>query len=180
MLIGITGRKGSGKDTLGRILRERHGFRTTAFADPLKDAARIIFGLSHAQVHGEIADKEAPDPRWDGLTPREILQRLGTEVGRSIHPETWIRSAMLRVEAEPGAWAVTDVRFANEAAAIQARGGIVVRVDRPGLAEGVGAGHASEAGIEAIPVDLVLVNGGSVEDLASAARHLSTTPRRTS
>jgi hypothetical protein len=167
-LIGITGRKGSGKDTVGAILRTLYGYRTLAYADPLKRACRDIYGLTVEQTDGPLAVKEAVDPRW-GLSPREIMQRFGTEVGRSIHTETWTRAAMLRVEAEPGWWAITDVRFDNEAEVIHARGGIVLRVDRPGLGEGVGAGHASEA-VEQIPVDFVIVNDGTMLDLAGKVR----------
>jgi len=181
LILGLGGFKGSGKDTVGAILRDNHGFRTFAFADPLKRAAQDIFFLTHEQVHGSLADKETVDPRW-GLTPREILQRLGTEVGRSIHADTWTKNMQYQLEREVrvASWGpqndlpwepepvakglvVTDVRFANEAEMVHTLGGHVVRVDRPDVAAGVGAQHASEA--LAFEADSVLANDGSLQDL---------------
>lgn len=168
MIIGITGRKGHGKDTVGRLLRERHGFRTLAYADPLKASAKLIFGLTEEQVNGPLAVKETVDPRW-GLTPREIMQRLGTEVGRSIHLETWTRSTFLRIDAAPEmSWAITDVRFPNEAEAVRARGGLVVLVRRPGMYTGQHEGHASERGVDEITPDIVIDNSGTLDDLVDA------------
>jgi hypothetical protein len=176
LLLGITGRKGHGKDTVGRLLLRRHGFRTLAYADPLKAAARIIYGLSEAQVHGSLAEKEAIDPRW-GLSPREIMQRLGTEVGRAIHPETWVRAAFVRIDESPGDWAITDVRFRNEAEAIRARGGIVVLVDRAGMSTGVHEDHASERGVDDTDPDVILSNHAGLDELARAVDALVTAHR---
>jgi hypothetical protein len=176
LLIGITGRKGHGKDTVGRLLRERHGFRTLAYADPLKASAKLIFGLTEEQVNGPLHVKEALDPRW-GLSPREIMQRLGTEVARAIHPETWIRSAFARIDAEPERWAITDVRFRNEADAVRARGGVVVLVERPGLSTGLHEDHASERGVDDTDPDVILRNDGDLDDLAEAVDELVATLR---
>lgn len=41
--IVLFGVKGSGKDTVGAMLRERYGFVTDSFADPLKRMAKIAF-----------------------------------------------------------------------------------------------------------------------------------------
>ena len=85
------------------------------------------------------------------LTPRELLQLLGTETGRDIiHPDIWVNAlfADYKAEEEIGLydggdldgqeayrvdksnWIITDVRFPNEAQAIKDRGGIVIRVNR--------------------------------------------------
>ncbi|WP_287417668.1 hypothetical protein [Oceanithermus sp.] len=53
---------------------------------------------------------------------RRLLQHLGTEIGRSIDPGLWLVPALTearRVLAAGGRVAVTDVRFPNEAYAIQ-------------------------------------------------------------
>lgn len=91
---------------------------------------------------------------WEILTPRRLLQLMGTECSRQIiHPNIWINalmadykwdknteyttvrgtnSATLSKRDYPGLpkWIVTDVRFPNEARAIKDRGGIVIRVNR--------------------------------------------------
>lgn len=58
-----------------------------------------------------------------------------------------------------------DVRFAEEAAAIRALGGLVVRIERPGAGlDGAAAAHPSEAGGVG-PVDVVIVNDGDLPRL---------------
>lgn len=170
-IIGLTGTRGSGKDAVAGFM-VRAGYARVAFADRLKEAAALVYGLSHEQVHGSLAAKEAVDPRW-GISPRFILQQFGTEVGRSIHPETWTR-ALLDVDlpqrelagAAPAGWVVADVRFLNEAQAIRARGGCIVRVVRPGWdLGGTAAQHASEVELANIAEDFVIENAGTLDDL---------------
>ena len=94
------------------------------------------------------------------LTPRLLLQLLGTDCGRDIiHPNIWINALFAdytkhqryergtetvgltdgktvvyyeipNVEYDYPNWIITDVRFPNEAQAIKDRGGIVIRVNR--------------------------------------------------
>jgi hypothetical protein len=64
------------------------------------------------------------------LTPRKLLQLLGTECGREIiHPQIWVNALFADYEKD-SEWIVTDVRFPNEAQAIKDKGGIVIRVNR--------------------------------------------------
>ena len=182
MIIGISGRKRHGKDSVGHVL-ESVGFRLTAFADPVKRVAMDVYALSWKQCYGEEIEKETVDPRW-GLSPREIMQRIGTEVGRSIHSETWIKRGLWGVQAamegEPYQyklgdrfevrteahqdWAITDVRFPNEAAAIREAGGIILKVLRPSLAIPPRE-HLSESSVDLVQADGVIVNDGSLRDL---------------
>ncbi len=183
MLVGIAGRKRAGKDTAADALVWGLDFERMALADPLKAAAREIFGLSWEQTDGGL--KETVDPRW-AATPRQILQRLGTEGVREgfggamvkagqWSPEdaaqTWVRALMVRAEGHPRV-VVPDVRFANEAEAILSRGGLLLVVHRPGLLDA--DDHPSEREMEAARPDLErrfpgqidrLLNAGSVEGL---------------
>ncbi len=182
-VLGICGRKRHGKDTVGAMLADL-GYNPVAFADPLKRIAMDIWGLSYEQCYGTDTDKETVDLRW-GLSPRQIFQRLGTDVGRSIHADTWIRytldmiaksSARERaavvldsksrnfVSVYADWWVITDVRFPNEAEAIRAAGGKVVKVHRPGMAGDQDA-HASEASVDLINPDVLFVNDGSLDNL---------------
>ena len=43
MILGLVGFASSGKDTVADYLVRNHNFNRIAFADPLKDAASIIF-----------------------------------------------------------------------------------------------------------------------------------------
>jgi hypothetical protein len=175
-LLGVTGRKGHGKDTVAQILRTRFLWTPVAFADELKRIAKNLWDLSEEQVNGTLADKERVDPRW-GVAPRHLLQTLGTEAGRNAHPETWIRYLLRTLETwerqdwEQGiadlrtGFVVSDVRFPNEASAVRRHGGTVWRVERPGYGSGSYEAHASETSIDLVVPDRILVNDGSIADL---------------
>ena len=47
MIIGLTGRAFSGKDTVGAYLSRAHNFSMLAFADPIRDALMAAFGLDY-------------------------------------------------------------------------------------------------------------------------------------
>ena len=80
------------------------------------------------------------------LTPRKLLQLVGTECGRQIiHPNIWINATMSMYQAKvkfddsttdgntwtyPN-WIIPDVRFINEAESIKSRNGLLIRVERP-------------------------------------------------
>ena len=49
VLIGIIGKKGSGKDTVSDYLVENHLFHKLAFADPIKQVASIMFDFNEQQ-----------------------------------------------------------------------------------------------------------------------------------
>lgn len=165
MIIGITGRKRHGKDTLAQRLIDCHGFRRRGLADPVKRAAMLIYGLTWEQANGlDGFDREAPLPDL-GVSVRHILQRIGTDVARNIHNDTWVLHMMREMAETPGGlWVVPDVRFPNEARAIRMMGGHVWKVVRPSLPD-AGDSHASETGVDSIQEDLLFVNDGPVEAL---------------
>jgi hypothetical protein len=140
-VIGIVGRAGHGKDSVGSILESERSLVRDAFAAPLKDAARAMWLFSGDQLYGGL--KNAVDPRW-GISPRQAMQYLGTEIGRvlfaKLMPEIgdtfWLHHLMLRVQEHKATGmyrgvVVCDVRFQNEAAKIRELGGKLVRVIRP-------------------------------------------------
>jgi hypothetical protein len=77
--IGLLGKKGSGKDTLADYLVKEKNFIKYSFATPIKEIAKHLFNLSDEQLNGYL--KDTIDKRWN-LSPRIILQRLGTEFGQ--------------------------------------------------------------------------------------------------
>lgn len=81
------------------------------------------------------------------LSVRGFLQKLGTEVGRQLHPELWVNALFSDYKTQHNKvsdedteeyvdelpnWIITDVRFPNEVNSIKQRGGIIIRVFRPG------------------------------------------------
>jgi len=146
-----------------------------SFAAPLKEVAKLIYDLSDEQVNGD--SKERLDPRY-GVTPRYILQKLGTEGFRSIYENTWVDFLVrnYRKDFDPTQVViVTDVRFPNEMKAIKEEGGVIwklVRLDGPG-AQGGSAGHASEAAMQSIPSEefdaVIEAKSGDLEGLINKA-----------
>jgi hypothetical protein len=166
MLIGIAGAAGSGKDTVADFLVQHHAFCKLSWAGPLK-AGLAAMGMAEP---ADRADKEKPVPGFD-FTWREAAQKLGTEWGRALDPNIWIKMAARKLDQHPNNyWVISDVRFSNEADMIRERGGFIIFVNRPGaeLAK-LGASesqHASEKGVMVHPDrDVIIINDGTMEDL---------------
>jgi hypothetical protein len=67
------------------------------------------------------------------MTVRDFLQKLGTDALRNgLHPNVWVNALMVDYDKECN-WIITDTRFQNEAIAIKNKGGIIIRVERPGI-----------------------------------------------
>lgn len=138
-VISLSGARRVGKDTLanyimGALLEDGLNARTLRFAGPLKQAARVLWDLTDEQVNG--AGKDRVDPRW-GITPRRILQHLGTEHGRLLCGDLHVRRLLIEIDklrraGQYHAVIVTDTRFPNELAALGGRGATTVYMQRPG------------------------------------------------
>lgn len=115
MLIGICGKAGSGKDTIGDYLVENYGFERIALADPIKRMVKDVFVLDDHTVYDRVA-RERDLPEWNGWSVRKLLQFVGTELfRRNIEPDIWVKSLWLRVKSNPDKnYVVTDIRFPNE------------------------------------------------------------------
>ena len=160
-LIGFAGKARSGKDTAGAYLVDNYNFLRYSFAQPLKDATKIMFGLTDEQIK----DKEKAAEPW-GMSPRDLYQRVGTDIARNIDVNVWVKGADMFVKKNPErSVVVTDVRFSNEAFWIRSQGGLVVFLhsDTRGIFEG--SGHSSENGLTGEDVDLIIENDGTIEAL---------------
>ncbi len=155
MIIGLTGFKGCGKSTVAEIMRDKLDYEIRSFAKPIKDML-IAMGLTEAEVYDPYI-KELILPEF-GQSPRQLMQSLGTEWGRMlVSQDIWVQTLMRQL-AEDKNYVIDDVRFPNEAAAIHARGGKVVRVVRDRTS---GDNHISEAGLNSEHVDYELNNDTS-------------------
>lgn len=113
------------------------------------------------------------------LTPRLLLQLLGTECGRNIiHPNIWINSLMSEY-TEDKEWVITDTRFPNELEAIEKVCGITIRVVRLHGYTNPDTGeykevpinyHSSETALDDAKFDYVINNNGTIEDLIESVR----------
>ena len=169
MIIGLSGYAQTGKDTVADYLVKSYGFVRVAFADPIREALykldpKIRFGessgvsLSHAvdRVGWEEVKKISTDAR-------ELLQRLGTEVGRDMFGnDFWVNQAILRAK-EHRKVVISDVRYVNEAEAVRLQGGLLFRINKNNVAE-VNK-HESEKNLNDYKFDHVINNNSTKEDL---------------
>lgn len=166
-MIVIAGKAGSGKDTLADYLCAKHGYQKVALADPMKEFCQKLFGWTAEQLWGHSSLRNQEDPRWDGLTPREALQWLGTEWGRKCHPDVWV-SYLLRTA--PDRCVVSDIRYNNELQAFREKGAYTVLLQGSSVPLVVGADHSSEATDWWPPdFDVVLPRMATALDMCHAA-----------
>jgi hypothetical protein len=158
-----------GKDTAANYLQEKYPgkLKRVAFADELKKAAMVIFGLSREQCFGPQEIKEAIDPRY-GKSPRQLLQELGEKM-REIFPDIWIVKVFDQAipelqEQGYDCFVISDVRYPNEAEWIRKQGGVVTRVDREEGGVTVGAEHSSETAMRNFVCDVEISNNGTFEE----------------
>lgn len=182
-VIGITGKAGSGKDTFAGYLKEAldKGSRVKGLvyvdqiARPIKDALGAMLNMPVTDLEDrELKEKSLLDDLELDYTPRQLMQTLGTEWGRKLDQDIWLKllEPMLEIYSDFGAQfcLVTDVRFSNEQDWIENRGGCVIEIYRP-LATPTSA-HSSELGISREP-DYFITNEGSLKGLRTQAYDLA-------
>ena len=159
MLIALTGRARSGKDTAGRFFCSTYGFTQYAFADPIRAGLRAALGLTDWDFQHE---KDVPNYHY-GKSPRQLMQLFGTEFGRAlVHPDIWLMRAQVAMYTAKNL-VITDCRFDNEAAWVRKNGGYVIRITRNNAPQ-VSA-HVSEDGVSEKLIDFKIENNGALEDL---------------
>lgn len=170
ILIGIAGPAQSGKSTLSGEFRRLVEFRgqkyaEKPFAGPLK---RMLASIG---VNVSDLSKNVPVPFLDGrITPRFMMQTLGTEWGRSLMPDLWMRVWKHELDDSAHTVCVPDVRFDNEAELIRKLGGIVIHIQRKPTADMLAVpAHASEAGIKKEKGDIIFRNDRGIEKMAALA-----------
>jgi hypothetical protein len=123
------------------------------FAGKLKLIGSILAGVSVEDFEDQDFKKLPMGLGWE-MTYREFLQKLGTEAMRDgLHKEVWVNALFADYKATPNKtveesfqeqfltgvseiyyrlpnWIITDMRFPNEIAAVELRGGITIRVNR--------------------------------------------------
>lgn len=238
MLIGISGKMGSGKNLVCTIIQgltaaKKHNIENPsfewikkyyinsiweqkAFAGKLKQTASLLTGIPVEKFEDqEFKNKELPEEWWytygkignvdilvsyldmdkefknnnnayiEKLTPRELLQIIGTECIRDkVHPNAWVNALFADYKGqqqyiagtpetkyptyiEYPNWIITDMRFPNELEAVKSREGITIRVNRnrPGIIPSESDFHPSETSLDSATFDYTIENNSSIEDL---------------
>lgn len=173
MIIAFNGEMGVGKTTAIGVARNFFSYNThlVKFAGPLYEMQEYIYErISSVHTRPSTFTKD-----------RKLLQWLGTDWGRAtVGPNIWVdlwKASMEDVTKAGLIGLCDDCRFDNEAEAVRASGGVVIKIvsdknkERIDTTSGISA-HASEAGIAAHLVDYVIVNNGTKEEFEAELTEL--------
>ena len=110
MIISVTGKIGSGKDTVAQIIQEctpYHKWEVKKWAGKLKVIAELITGIPKEKFEDqdfkytnlpECWDRQVQSGRYkttQSMTVRDLLQLLGTEAMRNgLHENVWVNALM--------------------------------------------------------------------------------------
>ena len=190
MVIGISGKARSGKDTFAEMLATELNkgcyppYVMMAFANELKLRCQAAFDLTWEQLWGD--DKEVPDERYVRIprttstgtgetavvywTAREIMQNYGAFY-RTIDNEFWVKNLFKVMEdKEYTNVIITDVRYNNEANYIINNGGYVIRVERENKDTVHNETHPSEIELDNYKrFDFTVINNWTLDHLKLAA-----------
>jgi hypothetical protein len=172
-IIGISGKKEHGKDTVANIILNTipGKFKTLSFARPIKESLSISMNIP-IEYFDDRDKKEVILEEW-GQTPRQLAQWYGTDVFRNqIDPDIWIKNMEFRINAfyndkknQDKVIVITDARFDNELELIWRLGGKVWNVDASERVKRINKDtHISENGITLKP-DIYIDNNGTMNDL---------------
>lgn len=180
--VALMGKARSGKDSIAEHLVRQYQFTRVSFADPLREMAlRVDPWVNTATgVHVRLLPLVL-DVGWEYAKTtypevRRLLQTMGQTV-RDYDEDFWCNIAMDKIDAA-SKWGlpvvVTDCRYPNEAEALKARGFLMVTVERPDLEglSGANGAHESETALADYLPDRVIVNNGTLRDLAWKADSL--------
>ena len=127
----------------------------------------LVERLNHLRsVYLEVYSEKELDDLFEQepiyITPRLLLQTIGTEIVRTINPDIWVNSLFKTYEKYNYAesisgtekvtalfkfpnWIITDVRFPNEVKAIKEKDGIIIRINRESA---YNSNHSSEIALD--------------------------------
>lgn len=187
-IIAVSGKMGSGKDTVGQIIQTLAGesWEVKRFSHKIKVMATLITGIPIEKFEDQEFKRTDLGDEWNltthhwaypvtyPMTVRDMLQKIGTEAMRNnLHQDVWVNALMIdyvrgsQLETLPN-WVITDCRFLNEAAAIKRKKGIIVRVERPNIM--TNDMHQSEIELDRYDFDYVIQNDGTLEELTEKVR----------
>lgn len=164
MIIGVSGKIGTGKSTFAQhlqsLMARNHALGEgvpvlRAFGDPLKQEVAEEFEFPLADCYTTEGKAKVIQTRAGMKTVRELLQYWGTDVRRAQNHDYWVEAFDSYVSQDlrmGNNLIISDARFENEAAWVLDHGGIMLRLDPfEGWQPGPFAGHASETSLDEYP-----------------------------
>jgi len=178
MLIGISGKAGSGKTAFANKLYDelsRLGVpcNIVSFAGPTKDVVASLFDFPREMLEGDSESsrkwRELPNRYWSdklgqSITPRQMLQMVGTDLIRNqVDSNFWIYRLLPTLDSNI-VNIIGDCRFVNELEICD----ITILIDRDGVNID---NHESEVDfVKWDNFDFKIDNNGTLKELEDSAR----------
>lgn len=186
-IIGLAGRKESGKTELALICNE-YGYKTISFATPLKTLIANLLGITIKQVNElkkvnntyvlqnmdlvflsqetdiplDIVKEKCGEKSFKNT--REIMQYIGTDLIREYNPNWHVNKTKETILLDKEqSYVIDDVRFPNERKMIEELGGTCWFIVRPKL-DNV-SNHLSETALKWQEFENIIINDKSLEYL---------------
>lgn len=186
--LSITGKANSGKNTLSKLLiaeifQQKYlakgqgdsyrGSELIAFADPIKEMVQYMFPkLNKEYLYGPSYLRNECVPgaykNGDPLTVRNLLQDIGTGLGRSYKDDIWLEVFDHRFELakeNKSVVIVPDVRFRNEFNHLKEKNFYQIKLIRDSIAQSNHISETNQDGISFNEFDYVVHNNGTLQDL---------------
>jgi adenylate kinase family enzyme len=126
LILGLSGKRGTGKTTTANYLVKYYGFKKLSFADLLKTQASKVFEFTEEQLNGK--EKEKPYFK-NGETPRDFFIKYGQLI-RYFDSEYWVTETLKQAHKLPRV-VIDDVRYPNEIEGIKKAGECkIIRLER--------------------------------------------------
>lgn len=180
MIVGITGKKRSGKDTAANIFVEKFGYTRLSFAGPIKEACKLFFLWTDDYIEEH---KEEIDHRW-GISPRQALQSLGDDWAQRFLPshfplfdevtgrKLWVNNLFTKINLadKQKDYVISDVRYQFEVDAIKNHNGMILHIERPGNTQF--DPHASENSLDYLNIVMTkIINDGTKTEFENKVIH---------
>lgn len=175
MVILIAGKMGAGKDTFKQILKEEFEkldvkkWDYYKFAGILKKFTVDVFSTDLYRLEEDREFKENKDPIV-GISPREFMQFVGTELGRKIKPTLW-SDIFFNTMSSDRNYIISDHRYIDDYENLKNKGCNVISILIKRDTEYT-SNHSSEQ-TELLYTDYVIDNNGSMEDLREKGKKLA-------
>ncbi len=174
-------------------LSKLSGFELKSFAHKIKLLVSVLINCEVSDLEDKKFKETTLGPEWnvsidmfeaeafarDGeLTPRKLMQLLGTDCGRDIiHPNIWINalfSDYKKVNGKYPNWIVTDSRFINDNERLKEYKALRIRIERPNILTNDGINnHSSETALDNVTdFDEVIINDKSIPDLMLKVKNI--------
>lgn len=183
-IVGLTAKKGSGKDTLADYLVKKKKYIKLSFAQFIKEASKHMFMWDDINFTNE--NKEKIDTYW-GISPRLFLQSFGTQFLRNIpelNSQTLQRFDGVNIHGNFTYHikrlnlninqiykknkfiniVITDIRFKDEYDFVKALGGIIIKINRSNIKINEYSNHVSETNIDNFKPDLYIQNDSTLQN----------------